>query len=92
MKRLKYGVKIVGVPQVPSQQAEWCGKERHQAPFIQKVDNAIAIHWINPLDSAIGFVTTYPLDIVIYPADSAIHRLNNWDQICHPPRAKMSFV
>ena len=34
----------------------------HQAPVVQKVDSTI--HWINhyPLDSAIGFRTTYPLD------------------------------
>ena len=33
-----------------------------QAPVVQKVDSAI--QWINlfPLDSAIGFRTTYPLD------------------------------
>ena len=38
-----------------------------------------AIRRINhyPLDSAIDFAMTYPLDS-IYPADSAIHRLNNW--------------
>ena len=44
MKRLEHGVKIVGLPQVPSRQAEWCGKERHQTPFVQNVENAIAIH------------------------------------------------
>ena len=34
----------------------------HQAPVVQKVDNAV--HWINHylLDSAIGFAMTYPLD------------------------------
>ena len=41
-------------------------------PFVQKVDSTI--HWLNqyPLDSTIGFAK-----IVIYPADSAIHCLNN---------------
>ena len=50
------------------------------APVVQKVDKAI--HRINhyPLDRAIDFTITYPLDIiiVIYPADSAIHCLNSW--------------
>ena len=32
-----------------------------QTPVVLKVDNAI--HRINPLDSAIGFPNTYPLDI-----------------------------
>jgi len=34
----------------------------HQAPVVQKVDNAI--HCINlyPVDCAIGFPNTYPLD------------------------------
>ena len=33
-----------------------------QAPVVQKVDNSI--HWINlyPLDSAVGFPITYPLN------------------------------
>ena len=33
-----------------------------QAPVVQKVDSAI--HWVNlcPLNSAIGFASTYPLD------------------------------
>ena len=33
-----------------------------QAPIVQKVDSAI--HWINrcPVNSAIGFPKTYPLD------------------------------
>ena len=45
-----------------------------QAPVVQKVDNAI--HWINhyPLDIAIAFAITYPVD-------SAIHRLSNWGLI-----------
>ena len=45
----------------------------HQAPVVQKVDNAI--HWINlyPLKNAIGFRNTYSLD----PVDSVIHLLNN---------------
>ena len=48
----------------------------HQAPVVQKVDNAI--HRINlyPLNSAIGFPNTYPLD-----GDGiAINLLNNWGQ------------
>ena len=54
-----------------------------QEPVEQKVDNAI--HWINlyAADSAIGFLNTYPLDIVIYPVDSAIQRLNNWGLIAN---------
>ena len=34
----------------------------HQAPVVQKVDNTI--HWINlfPVDEAIDFPNTYPLD------------------------------
>ena len=37
-----------------------CNVRRHQAPVVQKVDNAI--HRINhyPLDSALGFAMTYP--------------------------------
>ena len=44
----------------------------YSGPIVQKVDNAI--HWINPhypLDSAIGLPNTNPLDMVIYPVDSA---------------------
>ena len=46
------------------------------APVVQTLDSAI--HWINhyPLDNSIGFASVYLL--VIYPVDSAIHRLNNW--------------
>ena len=38
-------------------------REKPQAPVVQKVDSAI--HRINlyPVDSAIGFPDTYPLDI-----------------------------
>jgi len=32
------------------------------------------------VDNAIGLPNNYPLDLVIYPADSAIQRLNNWAQ------------
>ena len=34
----------------------------HQAPVVQRLDNAI--HWINyyPVDSLVCFVDTYPLD------------------------------
>ena len=42
------------------------------APVVQKADNAI--HWINPhypLDNVIGLPNTNPLDMVIYPVDSA---------------------
>ena len=38
---------------------------KHQAPVVQKVDSAIRwIRWINhyPVDNAIGFPNTYPLD------------------------------
>ena len=44
----------------------------------------ILIHWIviYPVDSAIGFRNTYPLDI--YPADNAIQLLKHWGlTICH---------
>ena len=49
----------------------YAGGEIILAPVVKKVDKAI--HWINhyPLDIAIGFAITYPVD-------SAIHRLNNW--------------
>ena len=45
------------------------------APFVQKVDSAA--RWINlsPVDSAIGFPNTYPLDNDL-SSDSAIQRLN----------------
>ena len=45
--------------------------------------NAV-IQWINlyPVNNAIGFPNTYPLDIVIYLVDSAIHLWNNWGLIC----------
>ena len=35
-----------------------------QAPVVRKVDNAIAIHWINlnPVDDVIGFPNIYLLD------------------------------
>ena len=37
-----------------------------------------AIHWIKiyPVDNAIGFPNTYPLDSDLYAVDSAIQRLN----------------
>ena len=40
----------------------YCPANVHQAPVVQKVDNAI--HRINhyPLDIAIGFAITYPVD------------------------------
>ena len=34
----------------------------HQAPVVQKVDNAILRINLYPVDSAIGFNNTYPLD------------------------------
>ena len=45
------------------------------APVVQKVDSAI--HQINlyPQDGAIAFPNIYPLD-------TDIHLLNNWDQLC----------
>ena len=47
-----------------------------EAPFVQKVDNAI--HWLNlyPLKSTIDFPNTYNT----YFVDSAIQRLNNQGQ------------
>ena len=47
------------------------------APVVQTMDSAIRRINHYPLDSAIDFAMTYPLDS-IYPADSAIHHLNNW--------------
>ena len=41
------------------------------APVFQKVDNGIHCISNYPLDSAIGLPNTYPLDMVIYPVDSA---------------------
>ena len=40
----------------------WNQAEKHQAPVVQTVDNAI--YRINhyPLDIAIGFAITYPVD------------------------------
>ena len=35
-----------------------------------------------PVNNAIGFPNTYPMDIVIYLVDSAIHLWNNWGLIC----------
>ena len=42
------------------------------------------IQWINlyPVNNAISFPNTYPMDIVIYLVDSAIHLWNNWGLIC----------
>ena len=56
-------------------------RNRPQEPVVQRVTNK-AIRRINhyPLDSAIGFTITYPLDSD-YPADTAFHRFNNWGQI-----------
>lgn len=47
-----------------------------QAPFVQKVDSPI--HWINhhPVDSAISFCDTYPLDSDLL-VDSTIQLWNN---------------
>ena len=47
-----------------------------QTPFVQKVDSPI--HWINhhPVDSAISFCDTYPLDSDL-PVDSTIQLWNN---------------
>ena len=52
----------------------------HQAPIVQKVNNAF--HWISLFteDSAIVFFVILIHWIVIYPVDSAIQRLNNWSQ------------
>ena len=54
-------------------------------PVVQKVDNAI--HQINlyPLDSAIRFPNTYPLDNGLSCGYSAIHLLNNRDQVYTRP-------
>ena len=44
-----------------------------QAPVVQTLDSAI--HWITKL-----VLLVFIRWIVIYPVDSAIHRLNNWGQ------------
>ena len=49
----------------------------HLAP---RVDNAFHLINPSPVVNAIDFPNTYPLDIVIYPLDSAIQRLNNRGQ------------
>ena len=46
------------------------------------VDSAIRRINLCPLDSAIGFLNTYLLE-VIYPVDNAIQRLNNQGQIAN---------
>ena len=45
----------------------------HQAPVVQRLDNAI--HRINhyPADSVVCFVDTYPLDSVIQPLNNRGH-------------------
>ena len=52
----------------------WPSESKVQVPVVQKVD--CAIHWIKhyPLDNAIGFPNTYPMD-------SAFHLLNNQGQV-----------
>ena len=45
----------------------------NQAPVVQTLDSAI--HWITQL-----VLLVFIRWIVIYPVDSAIHRLNNWGQ------------
>ena len=57
--------------------------QNEPSPVVRKVDNAI--HWINDLyqvDSAIFFVMLIRRWIVIYPVNSVIQRLNNWDLEC----------
>ena len=44
-----------------------------QAPVVQTLDSAI--HWITQL-----VLLVFICWIVIYPVDSAIHRLNDWGQ------------
>ena len=53
-----------------------------QAPVVQTLDSAI--HWKNhyPLDNSIGFARVYPLDSDLSGGCRAIHRLNNWGQVC----------
>ena len=63
------------------------------APVVQTMDSAIRRINHYPLDNSIGFASLYPLGILIYPVDSAIHLLNNWGQLvdsetgrnAHPP-------
>ena len=45
-----------------------------QVPVVQTLDSAIL--WITQL-----VLRVFIRRIVIYPVDSAIHRLNNWGQI-----------
>ena len=52
---------------------------KHQlAPVVQKVDSAIRRINLYPVESAIGFPITYPLDSD--PVDRAIQRLSNRGQ------------
>ena len=48
-----------------------------QAPVVQSIDSAARRISHYPLDDSIGFASVFSW-IVIYPVDSAIHRLNNW--------------
>ena len=48
------------------------------APVVQTLDSAIHPIKIYPVDDAIVFPNTYPLDSDL-SGDSAIQRLNNWD-------------
>ena len=50
------------------------------ALVVQSFDSAITQIKIYSVDNAIGFPNIYALDLVIYPADSAIQCLNNWTQ------------
>lgn len=50
------------------------------ALVVQSFDSAITQIKIYSVDNAIGFPNNYALDLVIYPADSAIQRLNKWTQ------------
>ena len=57
--------------------------DKHQAPVVQRMDNAM--HRINhyPLDSLVCFANTYPLDSDL-SGGSIIHLLNDWGQLYGP--------
>ena len=52
----------------------------HQVSVVQRLDSAIHLINLYPVDSAISF-PLFISWIVIYPVDSAIQRLNNQGQL-----------
>ena len=70
---------------LPAHQRRWRSVKSEAAkvlaPVVQNVDKAI--RWLNlyVVDNAISFPITLIHWIVIYPVDSAIHRLNNQSMV-----------